>query len=198
MRDVRDVKRLYLSGACSQPVSFPRPPSVPLLLGLGALGFYWRMNLGRTGTDRHAAGNPLKAGFISEPCYNLVYLELAACRLTSLPADLARLAPNLRNLNLNYNFLEDVRPLEGLTRMRKLTIIGSRVKVTKQLVKMLRGMLDVEMLDFRYVLRQPVPPWLCVCSFALLFCFALASMSLPLDGMTAFAAHLVPAPPTKL
>ena len=93
----------------------------------------------------------MKAGFISEPCYNLVYLELAACRLTSLPADFARLTPTLRNLNLNYNFLDDIRPLEGLTRMRKLTIIGSRVKVTKQFVKILRGMLDVEMLDFRYV-----------------------------------------------
>ena len=43
-----------------------------------------------------------------------MYLELAACRLTRLPAELARLAPNLRNLNLNYNFVEDVRPLEGL------------------------------------------------------------------------------------
>ena len=106
--------------------------------------------------DGHSAGNPLKAGFISEPCYNLVYLELAACRLTSLPSGFARLVPNLRNLNLNYNFLEDVRPLEGLTRMRKLTIIGSRVKASKQFVKVLRGMLDVEMLDFRYVARLAV------------------------------------------
>ena len=104
-----------------------------------------------TGTDfAFGPGNPLKAGFISEPCYNLVYLELAACRLTALPADLARLAPNLRNLNLNYNFLEDVRPLAGLTRMRRLTLVGSRVAAAKALVRVLRGMLDVEMLDFRY------------------------------------------------
>ncbi|KAI0088557.1 hypothetical protein BDY19DRAFT_170976 [Irpex rosettiformis] len=109
VQDVRDVKRLYLSG------------------------------------------NPLKAGFISEPCYNLIYLELAACRVTSLPSDMARLTPNLRVLNLNYNFLEDVRPLQGLIRLRKLTIIGSRVKAMRDFVKILRGMLDVEMLDFRYV-----------------------------------------------
>lgn len=96
-------------------------------------------------------GNPLKAGFISEPCYNLIYLELAACRVTALPSDMARLTPNLRVLNLNYNFLEDVRPLQGLTRLRKLTIIGSRVKSMRDFVKILRGMLDVEMLDFRYV-----------------------------------------------
>ncbi|KAI0629876.1 hypothetical protein C8Q77DRAFT_1064510 [Trametes polyzona] len=107
IRDVRDVKRLYLSG------------------------------------------NPLKPGFLSEPCYNLVYLELAACRLIKLPADFARMVPNVRVLNLNYNFLEDPSPLEGLTRLRKLTIIGSRIKGAKQLVRVLRGMRDMEMIDFR-------------------------------------------------
>ncbi|KAF8895303.1 hypothetical protein BD779DRAFT_1797151 [Infundibulicybe gibba] len=106
-RDVRDVKRLYLSG------------------------------------------NPLKPGFLEEPCYNLVYLELAACRLTALPEDMSRLLPNLRVLNLNYNFLEDARPLEGLTRLRKLTIIGSRLKGSKPLIRLLQRMPDVEMLDFR-------------------------------------------------
>ncbi|KAI0330196.1 hypothetical protein GY45DRAFT_1303526 [Cubamyces sp. BRFM 1775] len=107
MRDVRDVKRLYLSG------------------------------------------NPLKPGFLSEPCYNLVYLELAACRLIQLPAEFARMVPNVRVLNLNYNFLEDPSPLRGLTRLRKLTIIGSRIKGAKQLIGVLRGMTDMEMIDFR-------------------------------------------------
>lgn len=51
-RDVRDVKRLYLSG------------------------------------------NPLNTSLLEEPCYNLVYLELAACRLTALPEGMARLVPN--------------------------------------------------------------------------------------------------------
>lgn len=106
----------------------------------------------------------MKAGFISEPCYNLVYLELAACRLTALP-ELARLTPNVRVLNLNYNFVEDVRALQGLTRLRKLSMIGSRVAASRALVRMLRGMLDVEMLDFRYarfsrggVVRDRKPP----------------------------------------
>lgn len=88
---------------------------------------------------------------MSEPCYNLVYLELAACRLITLPADFARTVPNVRVLNLNYNFLEDPSPLEGLTRLRKLTIIGSRIKGAKQLVRVLRGMKDMEMIDFRQV-----------------------------------------------
>ena len=64
---------------------------------------------------------------------------------------MARLVPNLRVLNLNYNFLEDVRLLEGLTRLQKLTIIGSRLKSTKPLIRLLQRTPDVEMLDFRCV-----------------------------------------------
>ncbi|EIN12330.1 L domain-like protein [Punctularia strigosozonata HHB-11173 SS5] len=109
MHDIRDVKRLYLSG------------------------------------------NRMDAGFLTEPCYNLIYLELAACRLTSLVGDMARLVPNLRVLNLNYNFLDDegIAPLRGLSRLKKLTVIGSRLKGTKALVRCVRGMPEVEMLDFR-------------------------------------------------
>ncbi|KAJ3848408.1 hypothetical protein EV368DRAFT_49354 [Lentinula lateritia] len=87
--------------------------------------------------------------FLTESCYNLVYLELAACRLTSMPESLASLIPNVRVLNLNYNFLEDAKPLEGLTRLQKLTMIGSRLKGTKALIHLLQRMPEVEMLDFR-------------------------------------------------
>ncbi|KAG7088634.1 hypothetical protein E1B28_012606 [Marasmius oreades] len=97
----------------------------------------------------YLSGNGLGPGFLSERCYNLVYLELAACRLTQLPEGLKDLIPNVRVLNLNYNFLEDVRPLEGLTRMAKLTVIGSRLKGTKAIIKILQQMPEVEMLDLR-------------------------------------------------
>ena len=105
-------------------------------------------------------GNPLKAGFFAEPCYNLVYLELAACRLMALPREFSRMVPNVRVLNLNYNFLEDAGPLEGLSRLRKLTIIGSRIKGAKQLIRTVRGMRDLEMIDFRCVAsaRFPIHP----------------------------------------
>lgn len=57
--------------------------------------------------------------------------------------------PNLRVLNLNYNFLEDVAALQGLTRMQKLTMIGSRLKGTKPLIRVLERMPEVEMVDVR-------------------------------------------------
>jgi len=129
-RQFRDVKRLYLSGMwCASRRSKEWSTENECVSG-------W-------------LGNKLKTNFIEEACYNLVYLEVAACRLTTLPGELARLAPNLRVLNLNYNFLEDVAGLDGLTRLKKLTMIGSRLKGTKPLIRVLQGMPDVEMLDLR-------------------------------------------------
>jgi len=130
-RDVRDVKRLYLSG--EPVVCFISQDGDP------------------DATHDATAGNPLKGDFLKEACYNLIYLELAACRLTVLPEGMSRLLPNLRVLNLNYNFLEDVEPLAGLRRLEKLTIIGSRLKSTKPLIRLAAEMPDAEMLDFRYV-----------------------------------------------
>lgn len=98
-----------------------------------------------------ASGNPLNdSNLFNEACYNLVYLELAACRLTVLPANMAQMTPNLRALNLNYNFLSDIaKPLTGLTRLRKLTVVGSRLKGSKPVLKMLHKMPEMELVDMR-------------------------------------------------
>ena len=97
--------------------------------------------------------SPFPMSPTSQACYNLVYLELAACRLTTLPENCSALIPNVRVLNLNYNFLgtSDVSSaLSGLTRLRKLTIVGNRMAGTKSLIQMLGGMGEnIEMLDFR-------------------------------------------------
>ncbi|KDQ25307.1 hypothetical protein PLEOSDRAFT_1045158, partial [Pleurotus ostreatus PC15] len=128
-RDIRDVKRLYLSG------------------------------------------NPLPTSFFSTsttPFYNLLYLEVAGCRISSLPPTVSSLFPNLRVLNLNYNFLDeaDVCALlggvnapaagsnsagysNGLGRLRKLMIVGSRVRSMKKVVGLLSRLREVELLDFR-------------------------------------------------
>ncbi|KAJ7644301.1 hypothetical protein FB45DRAFT_897485 [Roridomyces roridus] len=97
----------------------------------------------------YLSGNALPKGFLASACYNLVYLELANCRLTTLPSGLAALVPNVRALNLNYNFLEDIRGLEGLTRLRKLSVVGARLKATKEIIRVVRGLAEVEVLDFR-------------------------------------------------
>jgi len=115
----------------------------------GGKGLTLNMNDIRDVKRLYLSGNLLSHRFLTEPCYNLIYLELAACRLEHLPAGLVCLIPNIRILNLNYNFLTDASALEGLTRLRKLTLIGSRLKGTKSLVRVLRRMPEIEMVDFR-------------------------------------------------
>jgi hypothetical protein len=42
-------------------------------------------------------------------------------------------------------------PLRGLSRLSKLTVIGSRLKGTKAIVRVLRSCPDAEIVDFRCV-----------------------------------------------
>ncbi|KAJ7070034.1 hypothetical protein C8F01DRAFT_1246184 [Mycena amicta] len=97
----------------------------------------------------YLSGNALPGGFLAGTCYNLVYLEVARCGMTKLPVGLATLVPNLRALNLNYNFLEDIAGLAGLSRLRKLSVVGARLKATKDIIRVVRGLPSVEALDFR-------------------------------------------------
>jgi protein NUD1 len=87
--------------------------------------------------------------FLTEPCYNLVYLEAARCQIRQLPANLAVLIPNVRTLNLNFNFISDIQPLQGLARLRKLSLVGSHVQGTKSFIKAVRKMTELELVDFR-------------------------------------------------
>lgn len=107
MTDIRDVKRLYLSG------------------------------------------NPIPSSFPSEKFFNLVYLELAMCQISSLPSNLASVVPNVRVLNLNFNSVDNLSPLEGLTRLTKLTIVGARLSKCRPVASVLSSMPELEELDLR-------------------------------------------------
>ncbi|KNZ56409.1 hypothetical protein VP01_240g3 [Puccinia sorghi] len=98
----------------------------------------------------YLGGNPLPAAFPTCQFYNLLYLELAMCQCQSLPADLASLIPNIRTLNLNYNFLKDLSPLKNLRRLERLTVVGSRVKMLDRgLLNVLESLPELELLDLR-------------------------------------------------
>ncbi|KAM0751427.1 hypothetical protein T439DRAFT_380394 [Meredithblackwellia eburnea MCA 4105] len=107
MEEVRDVKRLYLSG------------------------------------------NPLPPSFPSAKFFNLTYLELAMCGLLHLPLDIASLIPNVRVLNLNFNFLDDLKPLTGLARLKQLSVVGARLGKCRPVVEVLGSMGEIESVDFR-------------------------------------------------
>lgn len=97
----------------------------------------------------YLSGNPLPPSFPSAKFFNLVYLELAMCGLLTLPADLATLVPNVRVLNLNFNFIDDLAPLAGLSRLRKLTVLGARLSKCRPVVEVLRTMDEIESVDLR-------------------------------------------------
>jgi hypothetical protein len=78
-----------------------------------------------------------------------VYLELAGCQLSSLPEGFAETISNVEVLNLNYNFLTDLSGLAGLVRLRKLTVVGSRISGTKALVRAVQKLPLLELVDFR-------------------------------------------------
>lgn len=99
----------------------------------------------------YLSGNPVPASFPSEKFFNLVYLELAMCQLTSLPGNLSESVPNVRVLNLNFNFIEDLTPLKGLTRLKKLTVLGARLSSCRAIVEVISTMPELESIDFRYV-----------------------------------------------
>ncbi|EGU12181.1 putative Leucine repeat containing protein [Rhodotorula toruloides ATCC 204091] len=97
----------------------------------------------------YLSGNPLPSSFPSEKFFNLVYLELAMCQLTSLPADLASVIPNVRVLNLDYNFLHDLAPLQGLSRLTKLSVVGARLAKARPVATVLASLLELESVDLR-------------------------------------------------
>ncbi|KAL1410565.1 Protein nud1 [Vanrija albida] len=99
----------------------------------------------------YISGNRLDPDFLpSTPVYSLVYLEAAACNLTSWPSSFASRLPNLRILNVNYNFLPDLDALRGLMRIRKIMAVGNRLGGgAKGAVRGLKGLTTLEEVDLR-------------------------------------------------
>lgn len=97
----------------------------------------------------YLGGNPLPSLFPVSAFFNLIHLELAFARLQELPANLSKLIPNVRVLDLNFNFLDDLSPLHGLTRLRKLTVMSNRVAKARPLIELLRTLPELEVLDLR-------------------------------------------------
>lgn len=120
------------SGSSSQVGSLPSPSLIARVL-----------------THLHPSGNPLPLSFFNQRCPNLVYIEMAACKLDTLPSTFPSFAPNVRSLNMNYNFFSDVKNLGGLKQLTKLSIVGSRLEATKPVMRMLKTLPSLEMLDLR-------------------------------------------------
>lgn len=87
---------------------------------------------------------------LDRPFYNLQYLELAAIKLNSLPADFASKVPNVRILNLSYNSLKDVTPIRRMTLLKRLFLIGNRLSTLSEgTTETLLSLTELQVLDLR-------------------------------------------------
>ena len=126
---LRDVRRLFLSGN-----AFPQGISTS------------------TTVD---ARKPIAAAVPLQPMpqplrfLNLVYLELSACQLMQLPEDLAEVAPNLRSLNLDHNLISTLPSLAGMQRLKRLSLVGCRIKKSKSVITAVRGLSELQVVDCR-------------------------------------------------
>lgn len=85
------------------------------------------------------------------PFLNLNTLELASAGLRSLPPDFGAKCNNLRTLNLNYNAIQDVRPLLGIGRLRVLCLVGNRLSRLRRTAAVLNRLASVlEDIDLRH------------------------------------------------
>lgn len=75
----------------------------------------------------YLSGNANSTFTPSTPFLNLQSLELASTGLQSLSSDFGLNCPNLRNLNLNYNAVRDLRPLLGIAKLQRLLLAGNRI-----------------------------------------------------------------------
>ena len=67
------------------------------------------------------------------------------------PENFAARLPNLRILNVNYNFLEDLSGLEGIQGLRKLMMIGCRLgeERSSSVMRSIRAIGTLEEIDLR-------------------------------------------------
>ncbi|CAZ85828.1 unnamed protein product [Tuber melanosporum] len=97
----------------------------------------------------YLSGNPLRDLSFRLDFLNLQYLELASAQLTSLPENFGYLVCNTRVLNLNNNAISDLRPLLGVVRLKKLLLVGNRVKSVKKAGAVLAHFQSLSYLDLR-------------------------------------------------
>lgn len=76
-------------------------------------------------------------------------LELACCGLKELPKDFGLKFSNLRNLNLSFNALKDLRPLLNIPHLESLHVAGNRICRLRKTVAAISKMQHLRRFDSR-------------------------------------------------
>ncbi|PMB68573.1 Septation initiation network scaffold protein cdc11 [Beauveria bassiana] len=113
----------------------------PLSLGFLSVGYEVR--------KLYLSGNYLESFEPRVDLLNLQLLELANCGLTSLPDNVGQLMPNLRSLNINFNAIMSVKPLQYIPRLKKLMMAGNRLADSTSVTQLLTDFPHLSRLDTR-------------------------------------------------
>ncbi|KAK9369369.1 hypothetical protein V1509DRAFT_620582 [Lipomyces kononenkoae] len=80
---------------------------------------------------------------------NLHSLELASVQLKELPDKFSSFARNLRDLNLSFNELSDISNLKDIPKLRRLYLIGNKIKGMEHLASVIATFPALQVLDMR-------------------------------------------------
>ncbi|CAI5758224.1 unnamed protein product [Candida verbasci] len=93
------------------------------------------------------SGNQLK---VTNPMLYITDLTLAAMNLKSIPINFSNIFPNVQNLNLNFNKLENIDNLTPLENLKKLYLVNNQFKSFKDIMRPLSNIKkSIRVLDFR-------------------------------------------------
>ena len=93
--------------------------------------------------------NPAYTLGITQHLLNLRRLELASMGLKELPDNFGQLTPNIRSVNLNFNSLQDIRPLLNIKRLSELLLAGNKLDRLRQNAMVLGKFPSLSKLDWR-------------------------------------------------
>jgi hypothetical protein len=93
--------------------------------------------------------NPVYTLGVTQHLMNLQRLELASMGLKELPDNFGQLTPNIRSINLNFNSLQDLRPLLNIKRLSELLLVGNKLERLRANAMVLGKFPSLSKLDWR-------------------------------------------------
>lgn len=103
-------------------------------------------------TELYLSSNSIPEGGVvlpKQPNYTLRCLEIASCGIRSLPEGFGDCFPNMRVLNLNFNALSDLSPLQGSIKLKQLLLARNRIKRMRRTCLTLSRLPTLHRVDLR-------------------------------------------------
>lgn len=85
----------------------------------------------------------------SLPQYNLRELELAACGISTLPTKFGSSFPNCRQLNVNFNAINELTPLRGMVKLTHMFAAKNRISRLRRTCILMSKLTSLREIDIR-------------------------------------------------